>query len=221
MKKHQLTPVLTSLACAAALVAGLTLASTVVWALLAGAALLALAAQSFRVASLQRALDAAPRPPQLPAGSETPAPRVDTTAGGVPEHLSSRAGEVVTRNIARLPEQVLKRAHLILKRLEEVDALLATGRLDPERAHLARKIATEFLPEAIEGYLKLPPSQAQTRELAPGKTGYDLLLEQLASLSRASKELLEEATLSEGRELLGNHRFIQEKFRTVRNEFDA
>ncbi|AFZ67453.1 hypothetical protein [Deinococcus peraridilitoris] len=138
-----------------------------------------------------------------------------------PEPLSSRAGEIIARHAGRLPEAVLQRTHTILKRLEEVDTLIRLGRVEHENAHLARRIALEFLPESLEGYLLLPPSQAMTLHLVPGKTGYDLLMEELSALGRASKDLLNQTALSEGQALLVNHEFIREKFRSARREFDV
>lgn len=116
----------------------------------------------------------------------------------------------------RLPGEA--RAQLValdLRTKEALRHLSAQGIEGSEAGFLARAIRREYAPAAAQAYLKLPPTRADVTPLQDGKTGRDLLCEQLDILLNATQEILDTALHSGGQELLTNGRFLEEKFGKV------
>lgn len=73
----------------------------------------------------------------------------------------------------------------------------------------------------MQAYLKLPPTLANVEPLEDGKTGRDLLREQLDLLLGGVQDLLGTALRSGGRELLTHGRFLEAKFRKARGDLEV
>lgn len=113
----------------------------------------------------------------------------------------------------RLPGDV--RARLValdLRTREALTYLQSNGQVSSEAAYLARAIREEYAPTAVQAYLKLPRSQAETAPLPGGRTGGELLREQLDLLLSAVQDLLGGALKASGQELLTHQRFLEERF---------
>lgn len=95
---------------------------------------------------------------------------------------------------------------------EAMKALNAQGQTGTQAAYEARAIRDEYAPAAVQAYLKLPPTRADTTPIEGQNTGRDLLVEQLELLLNAAQNLVEASTHSGGQELLSNARFLREKF---------
>ncbi|MFC4425477.1 hypothetical protein [Deinococcus navajonensis] len=114
---------------------------------------------------------------------------------------------------SRLPGDV--RARLValdLRTREALTYLHNNGQVSSEAAYLARAIREEYAPTAVQAYLKLPRSQAETAPLTGGRTGGELLREQLDLLLSAVQDLLGGALKASGQELLAHQRFLEERF---------
>lgn len=75
-----------------------------------------------------------------------------------------------------------------------------------------RKIAFEYLPDALDQYLQLPPSMARTQRLGSGKTAEETLNEQLNLLDTALHDLARSLFEKDAGALLVHGRFLKEKF---------
>ncbi|ULH17177.1 hypothetical protein MF271_18795 (plasmid) [Deinococcus sp. KNUC1210] len=64
----------------------------------------------------------------------------------------------------------------------------------------------------MQAYLKLPPSLAGVKVLQEGKTGRELLSEQLDLLLDAVKDMLEGAAQAGSQHLLAHQRFLRDRF---------
>lgn len=101
---------------------------------------------------------------------------------------------------------------------EALRALTAQGQTGTQVAYEARAIHDEYAPAAVQAYLKLPPTRADSTPIEGQKTGRDLLVEQLELLLNAAQNLVEASTQAGGQELLSNGRFLREKFGQVSPE---
>ncbi|WP_309571038.1 hypothetical protein [Deinococcus sp.] len=122
----------------------------------------------------------------------------------------------------RLPGDV--RAQLValdLRTTEALDHLRALGQASSEGAYVARAIREEYAPASVRAYLNLPRTRADVTPIENGKTGHDLLREQLDILLGAVQDILDSTLRAGGEELLTNQRFLQEKFGKVRRELDV
>jgi hypothetical protein len=72
--------------------------------------------------------------------------------------------------------------------------------------------ATDYLPEAVGGYLRLPRDWANSRPIEGGKTALMVLIDQLELLASTMDKMLDAANRADAQALIAHGRFLQEKF---------
>jgi len=72
--------------------------------------------------------------------------------------------------------------------------------------------ATDYLPEAIGGYLRLPRDWADSRPVEGGKTALLILVDQLDLLAVTMDAIYDAANTTDAAALITHGRFLQEKF---------
>ena len=72
--------------------------------------------------------------------------------------------------------------------------------------------ATDYLPEAVGGYLRLPRDWANSRPIEGGKTALMVLVDQLELLASTMDKMLDAANRADAQALIAHGRFLQEKF---------
>lgn len=87
--------------------------------------------------------------------------------------------------------------------------LLGLGSYD---AYSVVATATDYLPEAIGGYLRLPRDWADSRPLEGGKTALLILIDQLDLLGTTMDAIYNAANTTDAAALITHGRFLQEKF---------
>ena len=75
-----------------------------------------------------------------------------------------------------------------------------------------RKIAFEYLPDAVDQYLRLPADMAREQTLPSGLTAEQMLREQLDLLATRLKDRSQDVFEDEARELMVHGRFLRDKF---------
>jgi hypothetical protein len=74
------------------------------------------------------------------------------------------------------------------------------------------RTATDYLPTAVEAYLRLPQGYARTRPLADGRTALEVLLGQLNLLEKEMVDVADAVTQNDIDRLLTHERFLTERF---------
>ena len=115
------------------------------------------------------------------------------TSSGVPAVVKSRA-----LNVTRVVRATLPRL-----------ANLGLGSYD---AYSVVATATDYLPEAIGAYLRLPRDWADSRPVEKGKTALLLLVDQLDLLGTTMDKIYDAANSTDASALIAHGRFLQEKF---------
>lgn len=115
------------------------------------------------------------------------------TSGTLPAVVRSRAARVT-----RLVRQTLPR-------LES----LGLGSYD---SYSVVATATDYLPEAIGAYLRLPRDWADSRPVDNGKTPLLLLVDQLDLLGATMEKIYDAANSTDAAALITHGRFLQERF---------
>ncbi|TWP38290.1 hypothetical protein [Leekyejoonella antrihumi] len=90
--------------------------------------------------------------------------------------------------------------------------LMERGLNEGRHGYTVHEIEHSYAPEAVRAYLALPPTMANVQPLQDGKTGHQLLSEQLNLLLAAVDDEMAEATTIGGEDLLASHRFLSGKF---------
>ena len=72
--------------------------------------------------------------------------------------------------------------------------------------------ATDYLPEAVGGYLRLPREFADTRPIDGGKTSLMVLIDQLDLLAATMDKIFDAVVRADADALVAHGRFLEEKF---------
>jgi phage shock protein PspC (stress-responsive transcriptional regulator) len=116
----------------------------------------------------------------------------------------------------RLSERASPKTLSILQGIEEklvflLDRIEENGVLDMMPFEV-RKIAFDYLPDAIEQYLHLPSAMARSQVLSSGKTAEESLYEQLSLLDQTLQDTAKCLFENDAHGLLVHGRFLREKF---------
>ena len=115
------------------------------------------------------------------------------TAGAVPAPVASRVrrvDQVVRDTIPRLP---------------------SLGAGSPQ-AYSVMATATDYLPEAVGGYLRLPRQFADNRPVDRGKSSLMVLIDQLDLLAATMDKVFDAVCRADADALVAHGRFLSEKF---------
>ncbi|MBO1756279.1 hypothetical protein [Allobranchiibius sp. CTAmp26] len=113
----------------------------------------------------------------------------------------------------RVPAQARDRIRSINERARAASQYLhQQGRGAALDAIEVERIRDDYAPGAVRGYLALPPWSAQGTVLSDGKTGAELLIDQLDLLEQRLRAIQESVALTGGTELLTHGRFLKDRF---------
>lgn len=115
------------------------------------------------------------------------------TGGNVPSTVTARVLRVTAAVRDTLP------------RLDQLGAGSAS-------AYNVMATATDYLPDAVNGYLRLPRRFADTRPVDAGRTSLMVLVDQLDLLGATMDRVFDAVYRSDANALVAHGRFLQEKF---------
>ncbi|HRW17769.1 MAG TPA: hypothetical protein P5181_02875 [Dermatophilaceae bacterium] len=108
---------------------------------------------------------------------------------------------------------------LVMSRLRRVTGIVrdTIPRMDrlgsgSVQAYNVMAMCTDYLPEAIGGYLRLPRQWADTRPVDRGKTSLMILVDQLDLLGHTMDKILDAINRADAEALVIHGRFLEEKF---------
>ncbi len=133
---------------------------------------------------------------------------------------SSVADTEVTKQLDRLQSSVKGRVPTaVQQRVEHIattirETLPRADELGPgsRQAHTVVQTATDYLPDALDAYLKLPRSYADAHVVADGKTPLQLLTDQLDLLAKEMDEVFDAVCRADADALVAHGRFLDDKF---------
>lgn len=135
-------------------------------------------------------------------------PRVPTSA----DLLAAVDRVEAQARTGRVPAPVLVRLGRVTSIVRDtVPRLDRLGSGSPQ-AYSVMATATDYLPEAIGGYLRLPRQWADTRPVDRGKTPLMILVDQLDLLGRTMDKVFDAINRADAEALVVHGRFLQEKF---------
>ncbi len=147
--------------------------------------------------------DATPPAPAVPEVDPAPT-EVDILASldGVEQLIASGTLPAVVRSRA---SRVTRLVRQTLPRLDS----LGLGSYD---SYSVVATATDYLPEAIGAYLRLPRDWADSRPVENGKTPLLLLIDQLDLLGATMEKIYDAANSTDAAALITHGRFLRERF---------
>ncbi len=114
-----------------------------------------------------------------------------------------------------VPAAVLSRVRRVATILRETLPRLRNLGLGSADGYSVMATATDYLPEALGGYLRLPRQWADSRPVENGKTSLLLLIDQLDLLGSTMDKILDAVVRVDADALVAHGRFLQEKFGTA------
>jgi hypothetical protein len=111
-----------------------------------------------------------------------------------------------------VPAPVLSRVKRVTSTLRQTMPRLRNLGLGNPQAYSVMATATDYLPEALGGYLRLPRQWADSRPVENGKTSLLLLIDQLDLLAATTDKIFDAVVRVDADALIAHGRFLQEKF---------
>ncbi|HET7474931.1 MAG TPA: hypothetical protein VFJ97_02785 [Dermatophilaceae bacterium] len=111
-----------------------------------------------------------------------------------------------------VPPTVTSRVARVTRIVRDTIPLLPRMGAGSPEAYSVMATATDYLPEAITGYLRLPRSFADHRPVDRGKTSLMILVDQLDLLGSTMDRVFDAVCREDAAALVAHGRFLQEKF---------
>jgi hypothetical protein len=111
-----------------------------------------------------------------------------------------------------VPAAVESRVRRVSTTVRETMPRLRNLGLGSLEAYSVMATATDYLPEAISGYTRLPRRWADSRPIENGKTSLMLLIDQLDLLGATMDKIFDAVVRVDADALIAHGRFLQEKF---------
>lgn len=131
-----------------------------------------------------------------------------------PQRIQKALAEQIGAAAGRLPPEVLSR----IQRIELTIRTEILPRLDclplgaPE-LYLVERTVTDYLPTAVEAYLRLPSGYVSSQPGSHGRAALEVLLEELDFLDAEMRQVAEAVHRTDMDRLLAHKRFLIDRFR--------
>ncbi len=145
-------------------------------------------------------------PASQPARLELPrVPTADDLLAAVDRVEALVAGGAVPAAVASRVARVTRTVRDTIPRLDRLGA-------GSPQAYSVMATATDYLPEAVGGYLRLPRDWANSRPVDAGRSSLMVLIDQLDLLARTMDQVLDAVNREDAAALVAHGRFLAEKF---------
>ena len=112
----------------------------------------------------------------------------------------------------KVPSMVMARLGRVTRTVRETIPRMDRLGAGSAQAYNVMATATDYLPEAIGGYVRLPRSWADSRPVDKGKTPLMILIDQLDLLGLTMDKIFDAINRADAEALVVHGRFLQEKF---------
>lgn len=134
-----------------------------------------------------------------------------------PDEVAASLAKLVTRIERSVPADVFVLVQSVVGSIDGILPMLAAkaAQIPSEDVFTIRQTALHYLPETLDGYLKLPAAFRNVQPLQDGKTAKVMLVEQLTVLDGKMREIAKNLVANDAQALLANGAFLREKFLPV------
>ena len=148
----------------------------------------------------------APAPPTPPPVPRSPAAPTENDILAALDRVQT----MITGGV--VPAAVESRVKRVSQTVRETMPRLRNLGLGSPEAYSVMATATDYLPEAIGSYTRLPRRWADSRPIENGKTSLMLLIDQLDLLGSTMDKIFDAVVRVDADALIAHGRFLQEKF---------
>jgi hypothetical protein len=111
-----------------------------------------------------------------------------------------------------VPAPVASRVRRVDRVVRDTIPRLTSLGMGSAQAYSVMATATDYLPEAVSGYLRLPRQFADNRPVDRGKSSLMVLIDQLDLLASTMDKVFDAVCRDDAAALVAHGRFLQEKF---------
>ena len=115
-------------------------------------------------------------------------------------------------SMGAVPAPVASRVSRVSRTVRDTIPRLSNLGAGSPQAYNVMATATDYLPEAIGGYLRLPRQWADNRPVDRGKTSLMILIDQLDLLAATMDKVFDAVCRADADALIAHGRFLAEKF---------
>jgi len=131
-----------------------------------------------------------------------------------PTRVQKSLAEQIGAAAGRVPPEVLSRIQRIELRIRtEILPRLDCLPLGAPELYLVERTVTDYLPTAVEAYLRLPRGYVSSQPASHGRAAVDVLLEELDFLDAEMRQVAEVVHRTDMDRLLAHKRFLIDRFR--------
>jgi hypothetical protein len=124
-----------------------------------------------------------------------------------------RALNQIDQRVGRgVPPEFRAAVHRITQGIRDLLTRVAEQPAASEDVFVLSRMATDYLPATVDGYLRLPSSYGMTHKLADGRTPYEEACAQLALLDGKLQDVSEAMLKGDSDELAAHGRFLEDSF---------
>ncbi|GAA2108226.1 hypothetical protein GCM10009841_28550 [Microlunatus panaciterrae] len=146
-------------------------------------------------------------------GRQQPAPIVSTPPAPTEADIMAALDRIESLVVqSDVPAPVVSRVKRVSGTVRQTMPRLRNLGLGSQEAYSVMATATDYLPEALGGYLRLPRQWADSRPVEGGKTSLMLLIDQLDLLGATMDKIFDAVCRTDADALIAHGRFLQEKF---------
>lgn len=133
------------------------------------------------------------------------------------EEIRSALNNVVKQSKNRLPTALYQKVLHISETIDTVLPSLVNATAVNEDLFTIKQTVLDYLPGAIEAYLKLPTPYARMHKLQDGKTAQQLLTEQINLIDGSIQKIVDSVYANDTNALQTNARFLRERLGSYRD----
>lgn len=145
-------------------------------------------------------------------GRVDPAPVSLSPAAPTEADIVAALDRVEAMVVGTVPAPVQSRVKKVTGTVRETMPRLRNLGLGSPEAYSVMATATDYLPEAIGNYTRLPRNWADSRPIENGKTSLMLLIDQLDLLGATTDKIFDAVVRVDADALIAHGRFLQAKF---------
>lgn len=128
------------------------------------------------------------------------------------EEIHEELERLMRKIQGKVSEEILAKVNSIRLSILDILPLIVDVNAANHDIFVIRQTALDYLPNALENYLNLPPAYARLHAVRDRKTAQQLLLEQLDLLDHEMKEIVADFNQDNTQKLMAHGRFLQDKF---------
>lgn len=131
-----------------------------------------------------------------------------------PQDLGATLHDLANRVRPSVPPAVVARVDRIATTVDEIEPRLDGMGFASVDAHAVVRTATSYVPEALEAYMRLPRSFADTRKIQGSKTALAILCDQLDLLASKMDDVHDAVYRRDAQALIVHGQFLKARFAT-------